>query len=900
MDVAIQPDGRIVAVGLNSWYDVEGVGGTNLLMARFNANGSLDPMFGPWISGGGPDQSAAAVALMPSGTIVFGGSGNTWDDGWFGPQRFLVGRTGGELVATITGGPAGPTSVSSPAFDFTVSEADSTAECRLDGPGGAGSYAPCTSPKAYSALADGDYTFSVRAVDAAGTTRGYAETQSFTVDTRPPETTITSGPGGPGHYPRVGFEFTAIAGSTFECKLDGPGAATGSYARCGTPTIYDGLADGNYTFSVRATAAGTTGPPATRSFSIDTVPPVVTITGGPSGTTSVTSPQFSWTTSGGPIGFMQCTLFGPGNYIGDILNVPCTSPYTVGPLIAGDYRLMVWVTDTAGPRRKPATHAHPDAFTGPGRPRSDQRQRRTDPGSLDRGVPDHDRQLPRQRVNDQHSRSAHRAHVHRRPRRHAHRPRRQHLSPAQPSRPEHRQHRPDLHHQPLRQTAQRDLEAARPGRRSRRRRPHRLLDPLPVATKSQPTTPDPCTPEPPGVHDTHTDAFLAEAGEGRGGALALVGEPGVGKSALLRAARARAGGAMHVLSATGAEAETDLPFAALLSLLRPVLDRVGVLPEVQRQALEGALALGPPAAADLLAVHAAALGMLIAAGQQRPLLLLVDDAHWLDPRLGAGAAVRGAAAGGGTSGCCWRCGRRRDGRSTSAASSSSRRPGLGRARRGAARRAAGRALPAAVVERLHSPRPAIRWRCWRHRATCSAPARGARSARRPAAGRPRGAGCFRRRLERLPAPTRTALLLAAASGNEPLYRLEARRASASLADLAAAEAADLIEVERGGVRFRHPLVRAAAYGDAPAPERRAVHAALADRTTGARRADHLWAAAAGPDEEAAAALEAAADDARARTGLRVRRARRRARRAADRRAPHNAPGGWRARHRTGS
>ena len=126
------------------------------------------------------------------------------------------------------------------------------------------------------------------------------------------------------------------------------------------------------------------------------------------------------------------------------------------------------------------------------------------------------------------------------------------------------------------------------------------------------------------------DALAAGAVGGHGGALALVGEPGIGKSALLRAARERAGGAFRVLSATGAEAEADLPFAALLSLLRSVLDHVDRLPPVQGRALEGALALGPPARADRLVVHAAALGLLSAAAQDGPLLAVVDDAHWID------------------------------------------------------------------------------------------------------------------------------------------------------------------------------------------------------------------------------------------------------------------------------
>src|ERR1700754_1916038 len=89
--------------------------------------------------------------------------------------------------------------------------------------------------------------------------------------------------------------------------------------------------------------------------------------------------------------------------------------------------------------------------------------------------------------------------------------------------------------------------------------------------------------------------WLSAAVKGRGGALALIGEPGIGKTALLDYARGRA---ERVLSATGAEAGADLPFAGLLSLLRPVLDRLGRLPPVQARALEGALALGPPTRAD--------------------------------------------------------------------------------------------------------------------------------------------------------------------------------------------------------------------------------------------------------------------------------------------------------------
>src|SRR5262249_28090956 len=157
------------------------------------------------------------------------------------------------------------------------------------------------------------------------------------VDTRPPVARITYGPSSPTDDTRAGFEFTAIAGSTFECKFDGPGASTGSWASCQPPKVYDGLADGDYVFSVRATAAGQTGPPTIQAFTVDTVPPSVTITGGPSG--SPTAPQFTFTSSGGPIAHTECAISGGYWYYGQTF--PCTSPhtlvppYTLGPLAGG-------------------------------------------------------------------------------------------------------------------------------------------------------------------------------------------------------------------------------------------------------------------------------------------------------------------------------------------------------------------------------------------------------------------------------------------------------------------------------------------------------------------------------------------------------------------------------------
>ena len=250
---------------------------------------------------------------------------------------------------TITSGPTGTTNVASPSFAFTSSEAGSTFECKLDGPGAAtGTYATCTSPRAYVALADGAYTFSVRATDGAGNVDATPATRSFTVDATAPDTTINTGPSGTTTSNAPSFTFSGTeVGSTFECKLDGPGAATGTYATCTSPRAYVALADGAYTFSVRATdAAGNPdATPATRSFTVDTAAPDTTITSGPTGTTNVASPSFAFTSTEAGSTF-ECKLDGPGATTGTY--APCTSPRVLGPLVDGTYTFSVRATDAAG------------------------------------------------------------------------------------------------------------------------------------------------------------------------------------------------------------------------------------------------------------------------------------------------------------------------------------------------------------------------------------------------------------------------------------------------------------------------------------------------------------------------------------------------------------------------
>jgi arylsulfatase A-like enzyme len=177
---------------------------------------------------------------------------------------------------TITDGPTGTTPDTTAQFVFESDEANSTFQCQLDGT----AFTSCPTPKSYSNLGPGDHTFAVRAVDAAGNQDPVPDSRSWTIGATVPETTIN---GGPANGSWVGtssaaFTFTSnIPGSTFQCSVDGaPFAPCDSGGAGASPT---GLADGPHTFAVYAEAPGGADPtPATRSWSVDTHAPTVSIT----------------------------------------------------------------------------------------------------------------------------------------------------------------------------------------------------------------------------------------------------------------------------------------------------------------------------------------------------------------------------------------------------------------------------------------------------------------------------------------------------------------------------------------------------------------------------------------------------------------------------------------------
>src|SRR5260370_298385 len=123
--------------------------------------------------------------------------------------------------------------------------------------------------------------------------------------------------------------------------------------------------------------------------------------------------------------------------------------------------------------------------------------------------------------------------------------------------------------------------------------------------------------------------LLSDVRSGRGRALVLRGEPGIGKTALLDDVCARADDVV-LARVAGVESEMELAFAALQQLCAPMLDKLAGLPDPQRDALGVAFGLITGAAPDRFLVGLAALSLLSEAAEQQPLLCVIDDAQWLD------------------------------------------------------------------------------------------------------------------------------------------------------------------------------------------------------------------------------------------------------------------------------
>lgn len=360
----------------------------------------------------------------------------------------------------------------------------------------------------------------------------------------------------------------------------------------------------------------------------------------------------------------------------------------------------------------------------------------------------------------------------------------------------------------------------------------------------------------------------------RGQALTIVGDPGVGKSALLSAA---AEGARHrgltVLSARGTEAKAHLRFAALRELLEPILDRAAELPPRHQAALLAAFGMaGADATPERFFIALAVLELIADAAARTPVVLIVDDLHWVDnaSRDAIGFAARRIEA-------------------EPAVMLFSARPVTGdfsAAEQAISPRYLDPLDPAAARALLyeHSPhlspadeRQVLEAAAGNPLALIELPLAfgiAGGPARRPAATAmpltTRLERSFAARVHRLDPASRTVLLVAALQDSNVVAETLAAAAELTgdqrgLAGIDAAASAGLLNVTGASFRFRHPLVRSAVAQTVSASRRAEVHEAFA-RTLAAdpdRATWHRALAASQPDEELAAALDAGADRAAA-------------------------------------
>jgi DNA-binding CsgD family transcriptional regulator/tetratricopeptide (TPR) repeat protein len=357
--------------------------------------------------------------------------------------------------------------------------------------------------------------------------------------------------------------------------------------------------------------------------------------------------------------------------------------------------------------------------------------------------------------------------------------------------------------------------------------------------------------------------------------LVVTGEAGMGKTVLLAdaAERARSGG-MRVLRVTGRESESNLAFAGLHELLRPVLSSVADLPGRQAQALLGALGLGAdPVTRDVtrdpLLTGVAVLTLLSDLSEISPVLVVADDAHWLDrssldvlafvssrlddERVVLLAGVRGQAPPPGFDRGfpelhleplpAADAGRLLDAQPG---------PPRGLARAQVLAQAGGN--PMALIELA--------------KVVADDPAASRRWAAEPLPLTDRLSAVITARFAGLPEPAQAALVLAAVADGPELGEAARRGAGPDAQALAPAEQLGLVTVDRAGLRFSHPLVRSAIYHATPFAQRAAAHRQLAEglHDQPDRRAWHLAAAALQADEQVASLLEATATQAQRRGG----------------------------------
>lgn len=203
--------------------------------------------------------------------------------------------------------PPSSTNLNEAVFAFHANESDVKFKCELVGSSSYGSV-DCLSPKKYTPLSDGSYTFSVYATDGAGNKEDPPITYTWIVDTKPPDTRIKSGPPSPTNSTSAEFEFSSSEGDvTFECALDG----SASYLPCSSSSIFSGLGHGPHSLFVRAVdAAGNKdASPEKYPWEVDLMPPDTRLVSGPEKLTKNPTATFKFSSLDGGVKY-ECSLDG--------------------------------------------------------------------------------------------------------------------------------------------------------------------------------------------------------------------------------------------------------------------------------------------------------------------------------------------------------------------------------------------------------------------------------------------------------------------------------------------------------------------------------------------------------------------------------------------------------------
>src|SRR5690242_6772666 len=372
------------------------------------------------------------------------------------------------------------------------------------------------------------------------------------------------------------------------------------------------------------------------------------------------------------------------------------------------------------------------------------------------------------------------------------------------------------------------------------------------------------------------DGLLDRVRGGESAVLVIRGEAGIGKTALMRYCARQASGC-QLAQIHGVESEMELPLAALHQLCTPMLSSLDALPEPQQRVLRVAFGLTSEPAPDRFVLGLAVLSLLAENAAARPLICLIDDAQWLDD---ASSQVLGFVA--------RRLLAEPVGLLLAVRETAGERlfPGLpalpleGLTDQDA-RGLLTAAVPGHLDERVRdrivaetggNPLGLLELARGMSEADLAGGFADPPQASRPGHLQGRLEDHYLRRVQVLPGPARQLMLLAAAdpTGDAALLWRAAHKLGLGPDAAAAVDTEQLLDIG-SQVRFRHPLVRSAAYAAGSPEDRRAAHLTLAAATdTQAdpeHRVWHLAAAATGPDEDVAAALEQAATKIQARAGL---------------------------------